>query len=74
MNPKDHAIKQVETSFNLLASAQEQVEIERDYFSDACRLANNVGVPDRLIAEITGYSRARIQQFRMGDPRKKVAA
>jgi hypothetical protein len=53
---------------NLLA-AQAVVEEERATFAKTCIEAHEAGIPDREIAELTGYSRARIQQFRCGDPR-----
>lgn len=67
----DNALERVETSYNLLDSAQKRVSVERQYFARACKEAHEAGVPDRLIADMTGYSRARIQQFRCGDPRRK---
>lgn len=56
-----------------LKDAQRLVELKLEAFAEACKSAYAAGLNDREIAESVNppYSRARIQQFRMGDPRKR---
>jgi hypothetical protein len=63
------------------ASVATSDEAELERFASLCReVYDETGANDREIAEATsvegfdGYSRARIQQFRCGDPRKKALA
>lgn len=80
--PREEAVEALRHQFFLLQEAQKEEERERSVFAQFCNEAHEHGIPDREIHELTrdwdptgkGYSRARIQQFRCGDPRKKVAA
>lgn len=70
---RESAIEKLAAAHGLLAHAQDELDECYRYFAVACREAHEVEIPDRVIAEMTGYSRARIQQFRCGDPRKVAA-
>lgn len=74
MNPYDDALAEVMETHDHLSQAQQDVDNLREDFAISCRRAHEAGIPDRVIADETGYSRARIQQFRCGDPRKAKAS
>lgn len=77
---KEAALSEVEVQYRELVKAQQTLDNERADFAAACKEAHEHGISDQEIADLTketgdGYSRARIQQFRCGDPRRaKVAA
>jgi hypothetical protein len=70
---KESAQARVADAHERLAAAQEAAKSAQDTFALACQDAYELGLNDREMAELTGYSRARIQQFRKGDPRKRKA-
>lgn len=73
MSTKEAARDRIRAANALLQAAQAEAKAQQDAFAEVCRdVYDNEGLNDREIAEITGYSRARIQQFRCGDPRKKA--
>jgi len=71
MNSKLNALERVATAASTLRKAQEDETSEREHFAEVCREAYNEGANDREMHEITGYSRARIQQFRSGKATRK---
>jgi hypothetical protein len=81
MTEKQNALERVRVAAVLLHQSQLATKQELERFASLCReVYDETGANDREIAEATsvegfdGYSRARIQQFRCGDPRKKAVA
>jgi hypothetical protein len=81
MTEKQNALERVRVAAVLLHQSQLATKRELEHFASLCReVYDETGANDREIAEATsiegfdGYSRARIQQFRCGDPRKKALA
>jgi hypothetical protein len=81
MTEKQNALERVRVAAVLLHQSQLATKRELERFASLCReVYDETGANDREIAEATsvegfdGYSRARIQQFRCGDPRKKALA
>jgi len=72
MNSKLNALEKVAAAAALLRQAQDEEAAERERFADVCREAYNEGANDREMHEVTGYSRARIQQFRSGKTTRKA--
>lgn len=76
MSTREEALERVRIAYGRLREAQDVVTIEQAFFAEVCKDAYRQGVNDREMSELTkesgdGYSRARIQQFRKGDPRKR---
>lgn len=72
MSPKHNALERVRVAYSLLEKAQQAAKEEAERFGQVCRESYEVGVNDREMSEGIGnkLSRARIQQYRKGDPRK----
>lgn len=67
---KQAALQRLAKEKAAIDAAQEELGKRQQKFADSCREVYGV-VNDREMAEGTGYSRARIQQYRCGDPRKR---
>ena len=61
---QEAVLESIRVAVDLLDDAQVEVRLCRTNLADLCREAHDVGLPDREIAALTPYSRARIQQFR----------
>jgi hypothetical protein len=61
---RDAALDAVERIAVGLVQAQDEVDGAREALGEACRSAHEQGISDRELANLTPYSRARIQQFR----------
>lgn len=72
MNSKLNALERVAAAASMLRKAQDAEAAERERFAQICREAYHDGANDREMHEVTGYSRARIQQFRSGKTTRKA--
>lgn len=73
MNQKLGGLERAANQADLIRSLQNQLTHEQEYFAQMCRDVYDAGANDREISEVTEFSRARIQQYRKGDPRKRKA-
>lgn len=73
MSPKQNALERVRVAYGLLERAQQAARDEAARFGQVCREVYEHGVNDREMSEgiDSKLSRARIQQYRKGDPRRR---